>query len=224
MKETNNIIKSDRCDHSCSSGCYNNAPATSHEGFSLPQVPFFFMRHGETEWNKSGLIQGCIDISLSDKGIEQAHQAAEMLKGISIGTIISSPLQRARKTAEIIGQSLNMPVTVIDEFKNGCYGVIEGKSKDEHHEAYSGWKAGYEIEGAECYSCFTRRVHRGYTKALQYPGPVLIVAHGGVHWPLQDAFNIDSYTMPNATPITHLPPNKEDHAWVMKPVGKTDHE
>lgn len=221
MKEATSPINNKSCDHLCTPRCYEIPTATSLEEFHLAQVPFYFLRHGETEWNQTGLIQGCIDISLSDKGIEQAHQAAQQLKDIPIGTIITSPLQRARKTAEIIGLSLNMPVTVIEEFKNACYGSIEGKSKVEHHEAYSGWKTGYKIEGAECYSCFVRRVYKGFNKALQHPGPVLIVAHGGVHWPVQDALHIESYTIPNAMPMAHIPPIEEHHVWVIEPAEKT---
>lgn len=222
MKEKKYIIKRDHCDHSCSSGCYNKQSDTIPEEFALPQVPFYFMRHGETEWNQSGLVQGCINIPLNDEGIEQAYQAAQKLKGISIGAIISSPLQRALKTAEIIAESLGKSVTVIDEFKNACYGSIEGKLKVEHHTAYSGWKTGYMIEGAECYPCFMHRVYKGLNKALQYPGPVLIIAHGGVHWPLQDTLNLDSCTVPNATPLAHVPPTQHNQTWVIDPVGELE--
>lgn len=223
MKEATSPINNG-CNHSCSPGCYNSRPALTHEKLELAEVPFYFLRHGETEWNHTGLIQGCIDISLNDKGEIQAYQAAEILKDIFIGTIIASPLQRARKTAEIIAASMGRPITIIEEFKNACYGSIEGKSKKEHYAAYSGWKTGYAIEGAECYPCFVRRVYKGFNKALQHPGPVLIVAHGGVHWPVQDAFHIESYTIPNATPMAHIPPIEEHQAWVIKPVGKPDHE
>lgn len=219
MKQKEYSITTGQCSHSCSPICFDRLP---HPEFSLAQIPFYFMRHGETEWNQNGLIQGCIDISLNEKGIEQAHRAAEMLKGIAIGTIISSPLRRALTTAEIIAASLGTSVTVIDEFKNACYGVIEGASKEEHHAAYTGWKTGYKTEGAECYPCFKRRVYRGFEKALQHPGPVLIIAHGGVHWPLQDILNIDTYTVPNATPLAHTPPTQQHDRWTIKAVGEKD--
>lgn len=222
MKQKEYSITTDQCEHFCSSICFDKPDQTQHPEFTLPPVPFYFMRHGETEWNQKSLIQGCIDISLNEKGIEQAHLAAEMLKGIAIGTIISSPLQRALTTAEIIAAALGKSITVIDEFKNACYGVIEGKSKGEHHAAYTGWKTGYMTQGAECYPCFKQRVYKGFEKALQYPGPVLIIAHGGVHWPLQDALKLDPYTVPNATPLAHIPPTQQHDRWIIKAPTQKD--
>jgi probable phosphoglycerate mutase len=222
MKYNKYIPELTSCSHSCTSACFITPSHANISDFVLPRVPFYFIRHGETVWNQEGRIQGCTEIALNDKGIEQAHKAAHMLKGISIGTIITSPLQRAVTTAEIIAKSLGKPVTVIDEFKNACYGAIEGKSKADHRVDYSGWKTGYPIEAAECYPCFTRRVYKGFSKALQHPGPVLIVAHAGVHWPLQDALRLDTSVLPNATPILHLP--TEDQQWIIKELQELNQE
>ncbi len=78
---------------------------------SLPQIPFWFLRHGETDYNAAGLSQGALDISLNATGRAQAEQAGPLLAGQGITTIISSPMQRARETAETVNSFLNLPIS-----------------------------------------------------------------------------------------------------------------
>ena len=63
-----------------------------------------FVRHGQTDCNINGIIQGHLDAPLNQTGIEQAEKTAEELKNTSIDIIYSSPLIRAKKTAEIINK------------------------------------------------------------------------------------------------------------------------
>ena len=91
------IVINDLCDHSCSATCYENPVDKASKDLSIPQVPFYFMRHGETEWNQNGL-------------------------------------------------------------------------------------------------------------------------NNGVHWPLQDVLNLDAMTVPNATPMMHIPPNEDEKSWIIKSV------
>ena len=62
----------------------------------------YIIRHGETEWNVSGRMQGSTDIPLNEKGIRLAQVTAEGLKDVSFDLAITSPLERAKQTAEII--------------------------------------------------------------------------------------------------------------------------
>ncbi len=62
----------------------------------------FVVRHGQTEWNVLKKMQGSADISLNDRGIEQAHLTKENLKDNNIDFIFCSPLIRAKQTAKII--------------------------------------------------------------------------------------------------------------------------
>lgn len=64
--------------------------------------PFYFLRHGETDWNLEHKAMGSQDIPLNNRGLSQVLNAVKLLKNESIGTIVSSPLLRARKTADII--------------------------------------------------------------------------------------------------------------------------
>src|SRR3954464_13091312 len=78
----------------------------------LNPIPFWFLRHGETDWNAQGLSQGNVDIPLNPTGLAQAGSAADLLRGRGISTIVASPLSRARVTAEIAAEALGLPLTI----------------------------------------------------------------------------------------------------------------
>ena len=65
-------------------------------------MKIYTVRHGQTEWNKKGLYQGKTDVPLNEEGKKQAMLVKEKLKDKKIDLIISSPLKRAKETAEII--------------------------------------------------------------------------------------------------------------------------
>ena len=67
-------------------------------------ITFYFIRHGQTIWNKSGRYQGTTDVPLSELGYEQSKKTAERLKNIHLDGIISSTLDRAFQTAKSINQ------------------------------------------------------------------------------------------------------------------------
>jgi broad specificity phosphatase PhoE len=67
-------------------------------------------RHGETEWNVTEVFRGRIDIDLNETGVKQAKLLAEYLSESAIEAVYSSPLKRARKTAEIIAQPHKLKV------------------------------------------------------------------------------------------------------------------
>ena len=94
---------------------------------ALAPVPFWYLRHGETDWNARNLSQGNVDIPLNANGIAQAHAAAAVLRGRGIAAIVSSPLARARATAEIAAAALGLPVTIEDGLREVAFGVQEGQ-------------------------------------------------------------------------------------------------
>lgn len=67
-------------------------------------------RHGQTDWNVSGRFQGQYDQPLNDQGVGQAHQAAELLAQLPVDAIVSSPLSRARTTAQALADRLGRDV------------------------------------------------------------------------------------------------------------------
>ena len=87
----------------------------------IGQTPFWYLRHGETDWNRRGLSQGSIDIPLNELGLAQAREAAQKLLHRGITSIVASPLSRARVTAEIVGDELGVDVTIEPDLREvGC--------------------------------------------------------------------------------------------------------
>jgi broad specificity phosphatase PhoE len=102
----------------------------------LPPRPFFFLRHGQTDWNAQGRIQGHTDVPLNATGVAQAQAAAGRLAGRGIDWIVSSPLARARSTAEFVARRLGLPVQLDDDLKERRFGAFEGMIADEVKRAH----------------------------------------------------------------------------------------
>lgn len=96
---------------------------------SKSQCAFYLIRHGETEWNRKGLIQGHTNNPLNKTGEEQAKKLAKKLKKINFVSIYSSDLLRAKKTAEIIAQSIKLPIIINPFLRERDFGPFEGKSE-----------------------------------------------------------------------------------------------
>jgi broad specificity phosphatase PhoE len=92
-----------------------------------PSRSFICLRHGATDWNRQGLFQGRTDNPLNDDGIAQAHAAAERLQAVTLGHVVSSPLVRALRTAEIIAAAASKPVTIDHGLIELDFGSFEGR-------------------------------------------------------------------------------------------------
>lgn len=85
------------------------------------------IRHGQTDWNLAARMQGRTDIPLNDTGREQALVAASVLENQPWDVVVSSPLDRARETADIIGRALGVPLGAsYDELTEQDFGAAEG--------------------------------------------------------------------------------------------------
>ncbi|SEM69441.1 probable phosphoglycerate mutase [Syntrophus gentianae] len=91
-------------------------------------MELILIRHGSTLWNEERRIQGLSDINLSDTGLDQARHLALSLKDHPISSIYSSPLIRARKTAEIINQYHQVPLYLSTDLTEMNHGDFEGLS------------------------------------------------------------------------------------------------
>ncbi|WP_347568708.1 histidine phosphatase family protein [Neobacillus sp. MM2021_6] len=136
------------------------------------------MRHGETDWNAIGRIQGSTDIPLNEKGVQQAEECGVFLKRTSWDVIITSPLKRAKVTAEIINSSINIPLVVMEEFKEKFFGEAEGLTFEERKAKYPDHR--YPNEEDEL--SLSKRVMAGLDKIKQEyrDQKVLLVIHGAV--------------------------------------------
>jgi broad specificity phosphatase PhoE len=140
----------------------------------------FFMRHGESESNAAHIFAGSGDDSpLTENGEAQAKAAAEKLRdeAMRIDHIITSPLQRAFVTAEIIADIVSFPserILIDDRFAEYDMGALTGMSHEGHDSADL-----VAAEGAEDPYQFMERVMDGVHAATYYEGNVLIVTHAG---------------------------------------------
>ena len=172
---------------------------------------FFYLRHGETDWNREHRAQGHNDIPLNAAGIAQAHAACEPLARCAITTICASPLARARVTAEIVNQTLRRPLVVIDALKECGYGPYEGQVRGDW---FKSWRRGETPDGAESFEGFMARALDGINRALAHPGPVLIVAHAGIYWAIQRHARLERTYLENCQPVRHDPPSGEVPGWI----------
>lgn len=94
------------------------------------------IRHGETEWSRSGQHTGLTDIPLTATGEDQARAVAELIKGRSFGAVYRSPLIRAARTAELVGLGRAVSDPDLNEWD---YGGYEGATTDDIHRERPGW-------------------------------------------------------------------------------------
>ncbi len=99
-------------------------------------MKIILVRHGETEWNRLGRIQGWEDIPLNRNGIRQATQLREMLRNERLDAVYSSDLSRAVKTAEIIAEPHGLKVIPMWGLREAKRGLINGLTYKEVIEQY----------------------------------------------------------------------------------------
>lgn len=184
---------------------------------ALAPLPFWFLRHGETDWNAQGLSQGNVDIPLNPTGFAQARTAAAKLRNRGIATIVSSPLLRARVTAEIVAEALALPVAIDDDLREVRFGVQEGQPMSGWFAAWIG--GAFTPEGAEAFAALRRRAVAAANRATVQPPAVLIVGHGALFRSLRSAMGIEPVMRtPNAVPIFCEPPPPPGGSWLLRPV------
>lgn len=180
----------------------------------LIKKSFYFIRHGESEHNKREIFAGgTCDSSLTDKGVDQALLLKEKLTSIQIDHVISSPLIRAKKTAEIAtGRSPILEEGLreinLGDFQGKSYGVID---LEEYMIALPHEQA---IPGGESKQIFSEKVRQAVNRWLgDLEGNILFVSHGFVYSTLLSilgkTLEISDLRLDNAT-IVHFYHNEVD--------------
>lgn len=143
------------------------------------------VRHGESEWNADGRVQGQGDPPLSAAGRDQARRAAKALQGID-RSVVSSDLRRAKETAEILAEALGGgPVVTEPSLREIDVGRWTGLTHPEIEaldpREYADWRAGRlkVVPDGEARAAFLERILRGIGRAAD-DRVALVVAHGGV--------------------------------------------
>jgi probable phosphoglycerate mutase len=145
------------------------------------------VRHGQTDWNLAKRIQGSTDIPLNETGRADARTAAERLASDTHHAVHTSPLLRAKETAEIIAERLGLEIAgVVPDIREREFGEGEGMLVPDYIETYGDWHA--EVPGAESLNAVGERaiaaLHAIAREARRRSTPraesVIVVAHGGV--------------------------------------------
>lgn len=148
-------------------------------------MKLYIVRHGETDWNKEGKMQGLTDVPLNDNGIKQANMTKDKLIGIKFDICISSPLKRASKTAEIIVRK-RCAIINDDLLVERCLGDYEGKSPTEkkiNHLEFWDYKVNCNKDNVEPLSVLLARAKKFIDKLKnEYKkyNNILIVSHGSL--------------------------------------------
>ncbi|MFC5467751.1 histidine phosphatase family protein [Cohnella suwonensis] len=140
-----------------------------------------WIRHGITEWNRLGKIQGVTDIPLSEEGAEQARKLAERLsaEGGHWDGIYCSDLKRARRTAEILAERLDIPLVTDARLRERSFGKAEGMTPEERLAEWGvDWRA--NVPDQESDEVIRARGHDFVDEfSRRHPGQSwLIVTHG----------------------------------------------
>jgi probable phosphoglycerate mutase len=173
----------------------------------MPAPTIYYMRHGETDWNVEGRLQGGIDTPLNELGLSQAAHAGRVLAGLfarqgldaSNLAFVASPLQRARRTMDLVRAELKLPpggYALDDRLREIGYGHWEGstlaQARASHPELYASRernKWGALPPGGESYASVQLRM-RDWYDSLQ--ADTVAVAHGGTARALMVALGMET--------------------------------
>eukprot|EP00965_Chrysotila_dentata_P085416 2817786-Pleurochrysis_carterae.AAC.1 len=176
-------------------------------------VRLYLVRHGQTEWNNEGRVQGRSDIDLNDRGLQQAVFLADALADLPIGLVASSNLKRAAVTADTVHQRHSVaPRARSGDFAEVCFGDLEGAKvanvREDMRAIYRAWSMGdgdvpFPGIGGETYNQAVARGRAGLRKlgvlpsesaAARSPRHVAVVAHGRFNLVLMSALCADEAT------------------------------
>lgn len=151
-------------------------------------MSIYIIRHGETDWNREGIYQGQTDTSLNENGRQTARELGKILSRINFSAIYSSDLLRARETAEIINDFLNVPIYYTQDLRELDFGDWTGisiwKMGEKDPELFKKWQEdpwNISPPGGETFRELTERVIRvleEITKRHKSEN-ILVVSHAG---------------------------------------------
>lgn len=150
------------------------------------QLTVYVVRHGQTDWNKDGRIQGGTDNPLNATGREQAATMARTLADVRLDAVYVSSHQRARQTAAVFeGRA---PIVAMDELRERFFGKFEG-ANDKDPAIVADWNKRRfawtdDMEGGETLESQSRRADLALKQiTAKHPngGTVVIVGHGGIN-------------------------------------------
>lgn len=165
--------------------------STPSSDASAPALTFYFVRHGETDCNRDGILQGRgVDSSLNDTGRRQADALAKRLRPVRFDAVYASTLRRAQQTADVLAEPHESILRVdLSDLMEMDWGVLEGEGPSEKRDiaiqaAKDQWARGaydHAVDGGESIIDVEIRAHRAVRTILKNEEPgrtILVVSHG----------------------------------------------
>lgn len=144
----------------------------------------YFLRHGESVYNKMGILQGQLDSPLSKEGKEEAIKVAPVFKKFELKHVAHSPLERAIQTAQIINEQLNLPTSEWENIKEMDFGGWQSELKYEYWDDFRNdfYVKGASPPGGESKEQLVKRSEHTVKDICNKvdESPILIVCHGMV--------------------------------------------
>lgn len=171
-------------------------------------LKLYLVRHGETDWNADGRIQGHTDVELNWRGELQAQRlAVRLAEEGTFAAVYSSPMRRAKRTADLCAQALALPVLTDERLVERSLGPLEGLTMSQveirYPEVHRAWQQGGvrpPIPGEESREHFVARAQSFVkdVRARHSEGRVLVISHGGtINVLLMASLNLDlSHQLP----------------------------
>jgi broad specificity phosphatase PhoE len=139
----------------------------------------WLIRHGETAWSLSGAHTGRTDLPLTPEGEKKAAALRTKLAGHDFALVLTSPLQRARRTCELAG--FGARAIVEPNLSEWDYGAYEGRSTDDIHRERPGWSLFRDgVPGGETIMQVAARAQAVIDRAVSANGDAALFAHGHI--------------------------------------------
>jgi broad specificity phosphatase PhoE len=148
----------------------------SDPGPEHPRTEVWLVRHGETEWSKAGRHTSTTDLPLTEEGERVARSLRDRLADVSFELVLTSPMQRARVTADLAGFGA---AEVDDDLVEWAYGEYEGRTSAEIRQEVPGWTIWtHETPGGQTPAELTERLDRVAHRLRAVSGRALVFGHG----------------------------------------------
>ena len=187
-----------------------------HEASVTKLAPksFYFIRHGQTDWNIENRLQGQLDIPLNDTGRAQAQSLQSDVSKLDISCVYFSPLSRAQETMELACKNIPAITKIaVPSLMERNFGEWQGELCDQ--EALTKYRTTVPVNGESEDEYFDRVVNCANDILAVAEGQVLIVAHGGVFWSLCKAAGVDYEAVHNCSILHFVAPHKSCDQWMI---------
>jgi len=155
-------------------------------------LKIFLVRHGETDWNAENRIQGAYDVPLNERGLRQAAELSQRLKGENLTRVFSSHLSRSYRTALEIAKPHGLKVERDRRIAEINQGIWEGLLVDEARKLYAEEYSKFERDPTACIPPAGESMERGFARVKEFwrtkmvegsggRGNVAIVAHAAIN-------------------------------------------